>query len=325
MGNNAIVQAENLTKRFGEKIAVDHISFSVDEGEIFGFLGPNGAGKTTTIRILTTLAGLTDGRASVAGYDVTKHPGDVRRSIGVVPQQLTADNELKGIENMLLTARLQHVAHEEARKKSEELLKLVDLQDFADKPVKTYSGGMRRRLQLVMGLVHMPKVLFLDEPTLGLDIQTRAKMWEYIQHLNREIGLTVFMTTHYLEEADSLCNRIAIIDHGVIKQSASPSELKEKLGGDILTLELTSGKDMTEFLKDMPDVSEVTKPTTNSYRVKLPRVEKALPTIVEGITNNGLKITDITFTKPTLEQVFLEVTGRTFRDSEESNGSSWQH
>ena len=297
MSNNAIIQAEDLTKKFGEKTAVDHISFSVAEGEIFGFLGPNGAGKTTTIRMLTTLASVTEGKATVAGIDVSKHPAAVRSNIGVVPQQLTADNELKGIENLLLTARLQHVPREEARKKSEELMKLVDLQDFSEKPVKTYSGGMRRRLQLIMGLVHTPKILFLDEPTLGLDIQTRAKMWEYIKHLNQEKGLTVFMTTHYLEEADSLCNRIAIIDHGVIKVSASPSELKEKLGGDILTLELTDGQDMTQFLKNVPEVSEVTKPTSNSYRVKLPRVEKALPTIVEGVSNHGLKITDISFTE----------------------------
>jgi ABC-2 type transport system ATP-binding protein len=326
MSNNAIIQAENLTKKFGDKTAVDHISFSVAEGEIFGFLGPNGAGKTTTIRILTTLASLTEGRATVAGYDVSKHPGSVRANIGVVPQLLTADNELKGIENLLLTARLQHVPHQEARKRSEELLKLVDLQEFAEKPVKTYSGGMRRRLQLILGLVHTPQILFLDEPTLGLDIQTRAKMWEYIKHLNQEKGLTVFMTTHYLEEADSLCNRIAIIDHGVIKVSASPSQLKEKLGGDILTLELTEGRDMTQFLMGVPEVSEVTKPTSNSYRVKLPRVEKALPTIVEGISDHGLKITDISFTKPTLGQVFLEVTGKSFRDSEESTGADlWQH
>ncbi|MGA2874388.1 MAG: ATP-binding cassette domain-containing protein [Nitrososphaerales archaeon] len=326
MSNNAIIQAKNLTKKFGDKIAVDHISFSVAEGEIFGFLGPNGAGKTTTIRILTTLASLTEGSATVAGIDVTKHPSKVRSNIGVVPQQLTADNELKGIENLLLTARLQHVPSEEARKRSEELMKLVDLQEFAEKPVKTYSGGMRRRLQLILGLVHTPKILFLDEPTLGLDIQTRAKMWEYIKHLNQDKGLTVFMTTHYLEEADSLCNRIAIIDHGVIKVSASPSQLKEKLGGDILTLELTPGQDMTEFLEGVPEVSEVTKPTPNSYRVKLPRVEKALPTIVEGVSDYGLKITDISFTKPTLEQVFLEVTGRSFRDSEESTGADlWQH
>ncbi len=324
MSNTTVIQADNLTKKFGEKIAVNHISFSVTEGEIFGFLGPNGAGKTTTIRMLTTLASVSEGTATVAGHNVTKDPSAVRASIGVVPQQLTADNELKGIENVLLTARLQHVPKQEAQRKAAELMKLVDLEDAVAKPVKTYSGGMRRRLQLVLGLIHTPKILFLDEPTLGMDIQMRAKMWQYIQRLNRDSGLTVFMTTHYMEEADSLCNRVAIIDDGTIKVSAPPSELKEKLGGDILTLELTDGQDMTVFLKNIPEVSEVTKPTPNSYRVKLPRVEKALPAIVDGVTNKGLKITDITFTKPTLEQVFLEVTGRSFEESEKDQGAPSQ-
>jgi ABC-2 type transport system ATP-binding protein len=322
--SNAI-EAENLTKKFGDKIAVDHITFSVPNGEIFGFLGPNGAGKTTTIRILTTLNSITEGTATVAGFDVSKDPSTVRASIGVVPQQVTVDNELKGIENLLLTAKLQHVPRELARKTADELLKLVDLLDSARKPVKSYSGGMRRRLQLIMGLVHMPKVLFLDEPTLGLDIQTRTKMWEYIRYLNQENHLTVFMTTHYLEEADSLCNRVAIIDNGRIKVAASPSELKQTLGGDILTLQLTDGQDITRLLEQVPDVSEVTRTTANSYRVKLPRVEKALPEIVQGVTNQGLKITNLTLTKPTLEQVFLEVTGKSFRDSENGNGSQAQH
>jgi ABC-2 type transport system ATP-binding protein len=322
--SNAI-EAENLTKKFGDKIAVDHITFSVPNGEIFGFLGPNGAGKTTTIRILTTLNSITEGTATVAGFDVSKDPSTVRASIGVVPQQVTVDNELKGIENLLLTAKLQHVPRELARTTADELLKLVDLLDSARKPVKSYSGGMRRRLQLIMGLVHMPKVLFLDEPTLGLDIQTRTKMWEYIRYLNQENHLTVFMTTHYLEEADSLCNRVAIIDNGRIKVAASPSELKQTLGGDILTLQLTDGQDITRLLEQVPDVSEVTRTTANSYRVKLPRVEKALPEIVQGVTNQGLKITNLTLTKPTLEQVFLEVTGKSFRDSENGNGSQAQH
>ena len=177
----------------------------------------------------------------------------MRDSIGVVPQELTADDELKGIENIMLAANLHHVSGSEARKRSQELLRLVDLEAAADRKVKTYSGGMRRRLQLAMGLVHMPKVLFLDEPTLGLDIQTRKKMWDYIGQLNRERGLTVFMTTHYLEEADSLCKRIAIVDKGVIKVSGSPAELKQKLGGDILTLELSEGAaDLTDFFKGIP-------------------------------------------------------------------------
>src|SRR5271157_1004997 len=186
-----MIEAENLTKVYkGDVKAVDHISFYVEEGEVFGFLGPNGAGKTTTIKMLNTLATITEGRASVAGHDVSKEPGAIRDSIGVVPQELTADDELNGAENLMLTARLHHVDRDMARQRTKELLKLVDLEQAAERKVKTYSGGMRRRLQLAMGLVHMPKVLFLDEPTLGLDVQTRKKMWDYIAHLNRERGLT---------------------------------------------------------------------------------------------------------------------------------------
>ena len=211
-----IIEAENLTKVYKGKVkAVDHISFYVEEGEIFGFLGPNGAGKTTTIKMLNTLASITEGKATVAGKDVSKDPAAVRDVIGVVPQELTADDELKGIENILLSARLHHVPRGEAGKRAKDLLKLVDLENSAERRVKTYSGGMRRRLQLAIGLIHTPKILFLDEPTLGLDIQTRTNMWAYLSKLNKEEGITIFMTTHYLEEADSLCKRIAIIDHGV--------------------------------------------------------------------------------------------------------------
>lgn len=319
----AMIDAENLTKIYNGKIkAVDHISFSIEEGEVFGLLGPNGAGKTTTIKMLNTLATITEGRASVNGHDVQKEPDAVRDSIGVVPQELTADDELKGMENIMLAANLHHVGGSEAKKRSQELLKLVDLDGAADRRVKTYSGGMRRRLQLAMGLVHMPKVLFLDEPTLGLDIQTRKKMWDYIGQLNRDHGLTVFMTTHYLEEADSLCKRIAIVDKGVIKVSGSPEVLKQRLGGDILTLELSEGaEDLTDFFRDIQDVSEVTK-TGQEYRIKLPKTEKALPIIVEGILRKNLQIKEISFTKPTLDQVFLEVTGKSMRDEDASESDS---
>jgi len=319
-----IIEAEGITKIYRGNIkAVDDISFAVDEGEIFGFLGPNGAGKTTTIKMLDTLATITKGRATVAGYDVSKHPGEVRDNIGVVPQELTADEELKGVENLMLAARLHHVQRDEARGRGVELLKLVDLEIAAERKVKTYSGGMRRRLQLAMGLMHTPRVLFLDEPTLGLDIQTRKNMWEYIQSLNRENKLTVFMTTHYLEEADSLCNRVAIIDHGTIRVSGSPSELKERLGGDILSIQLSEGPDLTEFFRAIPDVSAVTR-TGGVYRLKLPRAERALPPILEGVTEKGFRITEIAFTKPTLDQVFLEITGKSMRDQEEPSGGSEQ-
>ncbi len=318
-----IIEAEHLTKVYKGKVkAVDDISFSVEEGEIFGFLGPNGAGKSTTIKMLNTIASITSGKAVVAGHDVSRHPAKVRDVIGVVPQELTADDELKGVENILLAARLHHVRGAEAKKRAGELLKLVDLDGSAGRRVKTYSGGTRRRLQLAIGLIHTPKVLFLDEPTLGLDIQTRTKMWEYLGKLNKEQGLTIFMTTHYLEEADGLCDRIAIIDHGTIRAMGSPSQLKEKVGGDVLNIELATGPDITDFLKSIPDVSDVVK-SDQAYRIKLPRAEKALPAIVEGVTRKGLEIKEISFTKPTLDEVFLEITGKSMRDEDAGESESW--
>jgi ABC-2 type transport system ATP-binding protein len=318
----SIIEAVKLTKTYKKTVkAVDHISFSVEEGELFGFLGPNGAGKTTTIKMLTTLASLTEGKASVAGYDVGKNPGAVRKNIGVVPQELTADDELKGAENLFLSAKLHHVQNDVARKKAKELLELLELEGAAQRQVKTYSGGMRRRLQLAMGLIHDPKILFLDEPTLGLDIQTRQNMWTYIRDLNGEKGITVFMTTHYLEEADLLCDRIAIIDGGVIKLSGSPSELKAKLGGTILTLQLTDGADVSTVLRGIEDVTDVAK-EGETYRIKLARTERALPAIVETVTKKGLEISDITLAKPTLDQIFLQITGSTMRDGA-ANGDSY--
>jgi len=322
-----IINAENLTKVYRGKVtAVDHISFNVAEGEIFGFLGPNGAGKTTTIKMLNTLASITEGRATVAGHDVAKDPGAVRKSIGVVPQELTADDELSGTENMMLMARLHQVKGATAKASIATLLRLVDLEDSAGRKVKTYSGGMRRRLQLVMGLLHEPKILFLDEPTLGLDVQTRSKMWHYIKGLNEERGLTVFMTTHYLDEADSLCDRIAIIDHGTIRISGSPAELKEAHGGDIITLTLSeNAEDLTAFLTGIEGVQGVTR-DGRVYRIRLPKTEKALPSIVAGVVQKEGEIEEISFSKPTLDQVFLDVVGKSMRDEETSESDSgWEN
>lgn len=313
---NSIIHVKNLTKKYGDKTVVDHVSFDIAEGELFGFLGPNGAGKTTTIRMLTTITSVTEGSATVAGHDVTIDPGAVRASIGVVPQQLIADDELTGIENVLLFARLHHVPIERARRRASELLQLVDLEGYAGRKAKTYSGGMKRRLQLAMGLVHDPRLLFLDEPSLGLDIQTRSKMLDYVRKLNDKKGITVFMTTHYLEEADALCDRVAIVDGGVIKVSGSPAELKMRLGGDLLSIQVTDGQDLTHFFEGVEGVREVKKLDGSSYRIKVPRVEKALPEIVDGVVQRGLKISDISFMRPTLDQVFLQVTGRQIRDGE---------
>jgi ABC-2 type transport system ATP-binding protein len=322
-----IITAEGLTKIYRGKVkAVDRISFRVREGEIFGFLGPNGAGKTTTIKMLNTLASITDGRATVAGHDVAKEPGAVRKNIGVVPQELTADDELSGTENMVLMANLHQVWRSTAESRISSLLALVDLQEAANRKVKTYSGGMRRRLQLVMGLLHEPRVLFLDEPTLGLDVQTRTKMWDYIKRLNKERGLTVFMTTHYLDEADSLCDRIAIIDHGTIRVSGFPAELKEAHGGDMITLTVSNDKDdLTAFLSSIEGVKGVTR-DGRVYRIKLPRTEKALPSIVTGLVQKEAEIEEISFSKPTLDQVFLDVVGKSMRDEEASESdSAWEN
>lgn len=318
-----IIEVQDLTKIFPpSNRVVDGVSFSVSEGEIFSLLGSNGAGKTTLIRMLTTLTSLTEGTAIVGGRDVSKNPGAVRGLIGVLPQEVTLDNELKGIENLLLAAKLHHVPNSLARKRAEEFLHLVELSESGNNRVNTYSGGMKRRLQLVMALIHGPRILFLDEPTVGLDIQTRTRIWDYIKQLNREEGLSIFMTTHYLEEADQLSDMVAIMDHGVIRVTGSAADLKERLHGDILTLSVNDdGHDLSDFLKAIPNVSEVTR-TGNVYRLKLPRVESALPAIISCIVSKDLQITETSFTKPTLDQVFLEVTGRSMRDAQEGNGNS---
>lgn len=319
-----IIEAEDLTKIYaGNLTAVDHVSFSVDEGELFGFLGPNGAGKTTTIKMLTTLASITSGKASVAYRDCIKEPNEVRKSIGIVPQDLAVDDDLTGIENVMLSAKLYRVPESIARKRAEELINLVDLRDASKRLVATYSGGMRKRLELIVGLIHQPRIFFLDEPTLGLDIQTRAVIWDYIKRLNKEHNLTIFMTTHYLEEADSLCDSVAIIDHGKIRISGSPSELKEKVGGDVLEIDVTNGASLTEFFRSIQGVKEV-KQTGSKYRIKIPRAEEALTTIFEGISAKGLKINEVSLTKPTLDEVFLEVTGRSLRDESSGAEDSFQ-
>lgn len=314
-----MIEVDGLTKTYSAARVVDHVSFAVGDGEVFSLLGPNGAGKTTTIRMLTTLTATTEGTATVGGHDIRKDPKEVRRIIGVVPQEVTLDNELKGVENLLLAAKLQHVPDQDAKKRAMDLLRLVELDGFADKRVGTYSGGMKRRLQLVAALVHMPRVLFLDEPTVGLDIQTRTKIWDYITSLNEEQGVTIFMTTHYLEEADRLSDAVAIMDHGTIRVEGPPEELKESLRGDVLTLTVEDGgNDLTAFLSSIPGVTEVNR-TNESYRLKLPKVEAALPEIITTVASRGLKIIETSFSKPTLDQVFLEVTGRSLRDAEEGN------
>jgi ABC-2 type transport system ATP-binding protein len=317
MSENIIV-AEGLTKVFNKNlVAVDHVNFSVKDGEIFGFLGPNGAGKTTTINMLITLLKPTEGKASVLGYDIVKQAREVRKVIGVVPQEYTADEDLTGIENIILCADLYGIPREIAKKRAAELLELVELTAFKDKKVETYSGGMRRRLELACGLINRPKVLFLDEPTLGLDVQTRAATWDYIRRLKKEFGMTLFMTTHYLEEADALCDRIAIIDHGKIVVTGSPLELKNNLGGDIITISIQGNADITSLLEKVDNVKEV-KRQSDTYLIKAKDGEFTAPLIIEALRREGHVVTKLSLTKPTLNEVYLDYTGKSMRDTEES-------
>lgn len=315
------INAEGLTKIFnGSLVAVDHIDFSVKNGEIFGFLGPNGAGKTTTINMLITILKPTEGKASILGYDITKQSSEVRYSIGVVPQDYTADEDLTGYENILLCADLYGISRKVSKKRATDLLKLVELTAFKDKKVQTFSGGMRRRLELACGLINRPKVLFLDEPTLGLDVQTRAATWNYIKTLKKEFGMTLFMTTHYLEEADALCDRIAIIDHGKIIVGGTPTELKDSLGGDIITVGIQKDVDITKLVEKIEHVKEVKK-ENDTYRIKSENGEVTAPLIIEALRKEGHVVTRLSLTKPTLNEVYLQYTGKSMRDAEESGDS----
>jgi len=316
-----IIKAEGLTKVFNSHLtAVDHVNFDVMRGEIFGFLGPNGAGKTTTIHMLTTVLKPTEGGATVLGFDIAKQASEVRNVIGVVPQEYTADEDLTGSENVLLCADLYGIRRGVAKERALDLLKLVELTDFKDKRVQTYSGGMRRRLELACGLINIPKVLFLDEPTLGLDVQTRTATWEYIRKLKKEYGMTLFMTTHYLEEADALCDRVAIIDHGKIVVAGAPEELKNSLGGDVITLAIKENDDVSELIRTVEHVKDVKK-EDSSYRIKAEYGEVTTPFIIETLRRNGYTVTKLALTEPTLNEVYLEYTGKSMRDTEESSES----
>lgn len=228
-----VIDVKNLTKNYGKFTAVDNVSFDVKEGELFGFLGPNGAGKTTTISILTTLLKITSGKVTVEGFDVTEDRGLVRQQIGIIFQDPSLDSELTGFENLWFHGMLYGMDKEKLKKLIPELLKKVELLEFSRKPVKTYSGGMKRRLEIARGLIHTPKVLFLDEPTLGLDAQTREKIWDYINVLRNEHNITIFLTTHYLEETEK-CDRIAILDHGKIVALDTPANLKKQYKKDTI-------------------------------------------------------------------------------------------
>jgi ABC-2 type transport system ATP-binding protein len=311
------IHAENLVKVYNGKVrAVDGVSFDVTPGEIFGFLGPNGAGKTTTVSMLSAGLRPTEGRAIVGGIEVSKDPEGVKRRIGVIFQESTADGDLTGRENIQVAAGCYGIPSSEGRKRADDLVERMQIADAADRLAKTYSGGMRRRLELAVGLVHDPKILFLDEPTLGLDPQGRNGFWSFIQQLRKEEGLTVFVTTHYLDEADTMCDRLAIIDHGKIVATGSPTQLKDRLGGDIVTIKTASGApDVTNVLRLLTGVTSVQK-QDSTYRVKCINGEPFVPLAVEACDKAGAGVTGVTVKRPSLDEVFLEFTGREFRDED---------
>ena len=315
------VETKSLSKIYGTGIkAVDEVSIQVNDGEIFGFLGPNGAGKSTTIMILTTLLKPTSGSAYVAGFDVVTQAKKVREKIGYVQQESTVDEYLSGRENLELQARLNHIQKDLVKKRVDELLELVELSDRQNDSVNTYSGGMRKRLDIASGLLHRPKVLFLDEPTLGLDIQTRYKIWEYIKSIHKEFGMSIFLTTHYMEEADRLCDNISIIDYGKIKITGSPKSLKNALGNEVVVFETNSDTKLEILLSELKKIPLVRDIKANGEEVTIfsSSGDQVMPKIFEVSANLGIKIESISLTRPTLDDVFLSYTGRELRDE---NGS----
>jgi ABC-2 type transport system ATP-binding protein len=305
---------QDLTRRFNDLVAVDTISFDIDQGEIFGLLGPNGAGKTTTLSMLATMLTPTSGSATVNGIDIEKDPDGVRKSIGIVFQDQSLDEELTAWENMDFHGRLYRIPAEIRNQRITELLTLVELNDRRDDIVKTFSGGMRRRLEIARGLLHHPSVLFLDEPTLGLDPQTRNHLWTYIATLAKEKGITIILTTHYMDEADRLCNRIAIIDHGRIIAIDTPKNLKDGLGGDLVTIRSPDPAGVVAALKE-PWVVR-TETHNDDVVVSLKNADQYISTIVTLLNEKRVPITSIAIHKPTLEDVFLSFTGKTIREQE---------
>ncbi|MCU0851527.1 MAG: ATP-binding cassette domain-containing protein [Candidatus Thermoplasmatota archaeon] len=309
----SIIQTQNLTKTFDTSVAVDHINFSVESGEIFGFLGPNGAGKTTTIKMLTTLLYPSEGSASIAGYDILHQRANVREHIGVVFQEPALDTELTGRENLDFHARMYGLTPEIRKKRIIEVLTLVDLIDKKDVLVKHYSGGMKRRLEISRGLMHSPTVLFLDEPTLGLDAQTRRAIWDYIKTLNKEKRTTIFLTTHYMDEADFLCDRIGIIDHGKIMVIDTVDALKKSVGHDVITLSCSDNVALQHRLEKESWVSNIT-PHDSFLTVGVERGEEKIPNIFDIARTINIRISSIDVRKPTLDDVFLHYTGRSMRE-----------
>jgi len=321
------VETKSLTKSFGNVIAVNDISFSVKTGEIFGFLGPNGAGKSTTMMILTTLLKPTSGQALISEFDVMNDAKKVRENIGYVQQETTVDEYLTGRENLLLQAKLNHIPKKEINKRIDDILELIELSDKQNESVVTYSGGMRKRLDIAGGLLHRPKVLFLDEPTVGLDIQTRRKIWEYIKKIHTEFNMTIFLSTHYMEEADRLCDRVGIVDGGKIQVIDSPENLKNAMGNEVISIILDENKIHDSFLPKLKEIEFVKNITEDGSKLTLfvSNGTQVIPKIFQISSELDVKITTISLTRPTLDDVFLSYTGHEIRDDDSGFNRKREH
>ena len=312
---------DSLTKEFGDFKAVNGISFKVEEGEIFGFLGPNGAGKSTTMMILTTLLKPTSGRALVGGYDVMSDAKKVREKIGYVQQEISVDEFLTGRENLYLHARINQIPRNLIKSRIDDVLELVELGEKKDQASLTYSGGMRKRLDIANGLLSRPAVLFLDEPTVGLDIQTRRKIWGYIKKIRKDFGMTIFISTHYMEEADNLCDRIGIIDHGKIQVIDTPKSMKSAIGNEIISFNLVDGQANQDAIIDQIGKIEFVKEVKNKeglITVFSTKSNEVIPKIFQESANLDMKIRSLTLKQPTLDDVFISYTGHDLRDKTEN-------
>jgi ABC-2 type transport system ATP-binding protein len=309
------ITVQELRKRYGEVQALDGVTFAVRDGEIFGLLGPNGAGKSTTVRVLTTLTKPDSGHALVAGHDVVRHPNRARNAIGYVPQDSGIDRHATGRENLMLQGRIYGMRGSGLRARVSELLELVGLADAAERVVGGYSGGMKRRLDIALGLVHRPKVLFLDEPTTGLDPEARVAMWVEVDRLARQESLTILLTTHYLEEADQLANRLAIVSRGRVVVEGTPEELKRGLQGELVTVELdeTDGQtaDAMRVVEQFPGARE-TSVDDRHVRTRVPNGAQAIPTLLASLDSAGITVASVTTARPSLDDVYLHYTGRDF-------------
>ena len=311
------IKVDSLSKNFEKFKAVDNISFEIEEGEIFGFLGPNGAGKSTTMMILTTLLKPTSGNASVQGFDVVTEAKKVRENIGFVQQEIGVDEYLTGRENLIFQSRISQMPKELVKSRIDEVISLVELEEKQNEAAITYSGGMRKRLDIACGLIHRPRVLFLDEPTVGLDIQTRRKIWEYIRKIHKEFEMTLFVSTHYMEEADKLCDRVGIIDYGKIQVIDTPEIMKNAMGSDMISFSLIDGiakqDELVTRIKQIEFVNQVTR-KQGEITIKSSQCSEVIPKIFQATSEMNIEIDSLSLNKPTLDDVFISYTGHNLRD-----------